>query len=582
MAVSITLTDRGQAAPTSTKKSTLAWLGVCSAGSTASPGPCYEFTSSAILGANIGYGPLTEAVAAGVRVSQVKQIAVKVTGSVAGTKSVVAQTGTGPAITLSGTPFDTMSPKLKVTKGGALGTSTFRLALDGGTYGPTVDVPLTGVAQVTGTVDISALSWPQTGLTLILDADVGAAITYTALIAETTLAAFITNANAAFLAGPSSAQIRLVQGRYIQAYSTTSGAGSSIAVSATSTLDTVFGLSNVAAAGSAATYAIPNTGLTATFPTGTYVVDEIYSWSTVEPTFATSDLVTALTALQNSNLSFRDIVVLTSPVDGTDTRAFANQLATSMTEWRAAAKKKFAMALFNSCIGLTSAIATNDTDVKVSMMGQANDYVTVTHGDCYMAGTEYSGSFRRPLSFAIGLRAAAYPISSDPGNREQPQLEETSMVGPDGVTLARDEETATVKMTDQGFTVAKSEFGAAYAVRGITRSASPKFAYLAILRMGLQLVRVFYAAGARYENANRNLTPNGTIREADAKSIEKYIRDQILLNLADDISGNPIVVVDRTEIIGTTNNLKVSADVQHLGYFFTVTLTAGVVDIIVR
>lgn len=582
MSVSITLSDKGQAAPTSTKKSTLAWLGVCSGGSLTSPGPCYEFTSSAIVGANIGYGPLTEGIAAGVRVSQVKQIAVKVNGSVPGTKSAVAQTGTGPAITLTGTPYDTASPKLKITKGGPLGTSTFRLAMDGGTYGPTVDVPLTGNAQVTGTIDISALAWPQTGLTLILDADVGAAITYTAIIGETTLQQFITNANAAFLAGPSSGQIRLVQGRYIQAYSTTSGSTSTLQVTVASTLDTVFGLSNVTATGSAATYVIPNTGITATFTVGAYVLDEVYSWATTEPTFATADLVTALTALQNSGLNFRDIVVLASPVDGTDTRAFATQLATSMTAWRASTPKKFAMAMFNSSIGLTTAIATNDTDVKVSMSGQSDDYVAVSHGDCYAAGTEISGSFRRPLSFALGIRAAAYPISSDPGNREQPQLEEISMVGPDGVTLARDEETATVKMEDQGFTVCKSEFGAAYMVRGITRSSSPKFTYLAILRMGLQLVRVFYVAGKRYENANRNLTPNGTIREADAKSIEKYIRDQILLNLADDISGSPIVTVDRAEIIGTTNNLKVSADVQHLGYFFKVTLTAGVVDIIVR
>jgi hypothetical protein len=582
MAVSISLTDRGQAAPTSTTKSTLAWLGVCSGGSLSSPGPCYEFTSAGLVGQNIGYGPLTEGVAAGVRVSQVKQIACKVAGTIAGTKSVVAQTGTGPAITLSGTPYDTTSPKLKVTKGGDLGTSTFRLALDGGTYGPTVDVPYAGTAQVTGTIDISALSWPQTGLTLILDGDVGVAITYTALIGETTLAAFIANANAAFVAGPSSARIRLVQGRYIQAYSITAGSASSIAVSATSTLDTVFGLSNVAATGAAATYAIPNTGLVATFPAGTYVVDEIYSWTTVEPSFSTTELVTALIALQQSGLQFRDIVILASPVDGTDTRAFAAQLGTSLASWRAGPPKKFAVAIVNSSVGLSSAIATNDTDVKVSMSGQSDDYVAVTHGDIFMAGTEMNGSFRRPLSFAIGVRAAAYPISSDPGNREQPQLEESSMVGPDGVTLARDEETATVKMAEQKFTVAKNEFGAAYAVRGITRSVSPKFAYLAILRMGVQLVRVFYDAGRRYENARRKLTPNGTIREADAKSIEKYIRDQILLNLGDDISGNPIVTVDRAEVTGTTNNLNISADVQHLGYFFTVNLIAGVVDIIVR
>lgn len=576
MGLTLTLTDKGQSAPTSTKKSTLAFLGVSSAGTV---NDCKEFSADGLVSNTFGYGPLTEALASTVRIAQVKQVGCKINDSIPGTKTAVAQTGTGPAITLRGTPFDTATPKLKINSAGPLGTATFRLAQDGGTYGPVVSIPLETTAQVTGTIDISALSWPQTGLTLILDADVGAAITYTAVIGETDVATFITNANAAFLAGPSSGRIKLVQGRYIQAYSITPGAASSIQVTSASTLDTVFGLSNLTAAGAAATYVIPKTGVTAMFPTGTYAVNEIYSWSTVEPKFSTTDLVAALTALQNSNLAFRDIVVLSSPIDGPDTRAFADQLVTSMNSWRAGPPKIYSVAMMGSSIGTPSAIATNDTDVKVAMTGHADDYVIAAHGDIYMSGTEIQGSFRRPLVFALAVRAAAYPVSSDPGNREQPRLEECSMIGPDAITLARNEETASVKMEDQGFTTAMSEFGAAYFVSGITRSASAKFKYLGILRMGVQFARVLYAAGRRYQNATRRLAPTGKLREADAKSIEGYVGSQIDLTLSDDISGYK-VTVDRTVNVGTTNNLNIAADAQHLGYFFNINLSAGVVDIL--
>lgn len=576
MGLTLTLTDKGQAAPTSTKKSTLAFLGVSSAGTA---NTAFEFSADGLVANTFGYGPLTEGIASAVRIAQVKQVGCKINGSIPGTKTAVTQTGSGPAITISGTPFDTATPKLKITSAGALGTATFRLAMDGGTYGPTVSVPLETLAQVTGTIDVGTLSWPQTGLTLILVADVGAAITYTAVIGETDVATFIANANAAFIAGPSSGRIKLVQGRYIQAYSITPGATSSVQVTSTSTLDTVFGLSNSVAAGAAATYVIPKTGVTATFPSGTYAVDEIYSWSTVEPKFSTTDLVAALTALQNSNLAFRDIVVLSSPVDGPDTRAFASQLVTSMASWRAGPPKIYSVAMMSSSVGLPNAIATNDTDVKVAMTGQANDYVCVAHGDVYMQGTEIQGSFRRPAVFALAVRAAAYPVSSDPGNREQPQLEECSMIAPDGVTLARNEETASVKMADQGFTTLLSEFGVAYFVSGITRSASAKFQFLGILRMGVQFARVLYTAGRRYQNATRRLAPTGKLREADCKSIEGYIGSQIELTLSDDISGYK-VTVDRTVNVGTTNNLNIAADAQHLGYFFNVNLAAGVVDVL--
>lgn len=584
MAVLLSLTDKGQAAPVSTAKSTLAWVGVCSGGSLTAPGPCYTCTSSGLVSSQIGYGPLTEGIAPAIRVSQVQQVAVKVNGSVAGTKTTVTQSGSGPLPTLAGVPWDTTTPKMKITVAGALGTAAFRLALDGSTYGPTVDIPAQSSAQVTGTVDTSGFTWGGGGtldtLTLKADADIGALITAT-FAAPASAAVAVTQFNAAMSGGSGSARMQLLQGRYLQVFSTTLGPSSTVVLDVTSTALTVLGLSSTLATGSASTYTIPNTNVVVTFPVGNYVINEVYSWSTVEPKFSVQDLVTSLTALQTSGLDFRDIVILSSPVDGAETRAFSNQLASSMNAWRAGPPKVFSVAMMGSSVGGVgqSNITANDTDVRAAMQGMNDDYVAVAHGDIYLTGTEMTGTFRRPLVFALGVRAAAYALSADPGDRELPQLEEASMVSPDGSTNARNEDTAVVKMQSQSFTVAQSEFGAAYFVQGLTRSTSPKFQFFGILRTGVQLARVVYTAGKRYSNARRFLKPNGTIREADAKSIEGAIKTQIDLSLSNDISGR-VVTVDRTVNVGITNSLVIYADAQHLGYFFRVTLAAAIVDVL--
>ncbi len=669
MAVTLELTDRGQSAPLSTLKSTLAWLGVSSGGNTAgTTAACYEFDSPGDVLANVGYGPGPEGIAAGIRVSETRQVFCRVNGSIAGTNSAVTKTGSGPSITLAGVPRDSYTGKIKVTKGGANGTATAQIALDGGTYGPTIDVPAEVNASVVGTASLSGFNYSSLdtltlivtptngaqgtvnftgttasnlltqinavigppkaygatdlsgftyagldGLTVIVTTAAGTTLTCT--FASTTSGNFLTQLNTAFstnataslvgnhlvIAGSAGltitvgagtantalgltagvnygAQASLVQDRYIKITDGKTGSTSTLTVGA-GTANAALGLTAGATTGAAATYAIPYTGLTLTFPVGTYVLGEVYSWTSTEPRFTVADLSAAITALQESQLYFRDIVVLTNPIDGADTRAFVNQLAISLSTMRGAEPRVFALAMVNSSIGSTSAIATNDADVKAAMAAQTDDYVCCVHGDCYMQGTAVAGTFRRPGVYTLGIRAAAYQLSSDPGNREFPQLEETSMVAPDLVTRARDETTATIKMRDQGFTTLKSVLGAPYFVQGRTRATSATFRYLGVMRTAVELARVLYEAVGRYENANRFASPDGTLRVADASAIKGAVEAAIDDRLENDISGRA-VTVDTTTKVTVTNTLNIAVDAQHLVYFFTVAVKAGIVSIL--
>ena len=680
MAVTLNIYDKGQSAPISTLTSTLAWIGVSSAGNT--PGTIqsvYQFSAPGLIPTYVNYGPGPEAVAAAVRVSQTTQVFVRIAGSIPGTLSTVAQTGTGPLPTLSGVPYDSTTPKLTITRAGPLGTAQFQLALDGSTYGVVTNVPnlvaagavgttdtsawssgnytalntltliitpssgsvetvtftgttalnfltqinaVIGPATVTGTVDLTSFTWTSLGtktlnfitgdgtvipVTFATPANQAAALAtintalgvhgtasvvtigglnYLRIVDSlNTTASYLTvsagtaNASLGLAAGPVTyygAQASIIAGKYLQILDGAPGQNSTLVVGA-GTANTLIGLTAGSNSGANATYQIPYTGVTVTFPAGAYVLNESYTWTMTEPRFVASDITTAISALQASGFYFRDVVLLSKPIDGADTRALATQFGQSLSTLRGALPKIFAVGMMNSAIGLPNTIAANDSDVSTAMLGMVDDYICVAHGDCYMQGTATPGAFRRPLVYSLGIRASAYPLSSDPGNREQPQLEETSMVAPDLVTLARNEDSALVKMATS-FTTARNEQGAAYFVRGITRSASPKFVFLPIIRTACETARVLYAKSRRYENANRYLNPDGTIRESDAVAIESYITGQITLALDTDISGVR-TTVDRTGIIAVTNTLNISCDIQHLAYFYTVNVSLGVVDI---
>ena len=85
MAVTLNIYDKGQSAPISTLTSTLAWIGVSSAGNT--PGTIqsvYQFSAPGLIPTYVNYGPGPEAVAAAVRVSQTTQVFVRIAGSISG------------------------------------------------------------------------------------------------------------------------------------------------------------------------------------------------------------------------------------------------------------------------------------------------------------------------------------------------------------------------------------------------------------------------------------------------------------------------------------------------------------------
>jgi hypothetical protein len=103
-----------------------------------------------------------------IRVSKKEHIFVPVTPDTAGAIGSVTETpaGTGPTLIVSASvPLDSYSLAVKIVVGGAVGTATFKVALDGVNYGPEILTPTggagVGLYTVPGTGIV--LDWPSTG-----------------------------------------------------------------------------------------------------------------------------------------------------------------------------------------------------------------------------------------------------------------------------------------------------------------------------------------------------------------------------------------------------------------------------------
>src|SRR5262249_53612283 len=85
--------------------------------------------------------------------------------------------------------------------------------------------------------------------------------------------------------------------------------------------------------GTARTYAIPNTGITVNFSTGTWVAGDEYRWKTVEPQFSAADVAEAIDELGAQVQKFR-LVHLVGDLSASDAVTIASSVEALQTSYR--------------------------------------------------------------------------------------------------------------------------------------------------------------------------------------------------------------------------------------------------------
>lgn len=540
-------------------------VGLCTGGTA---GELYQFSPGQDPTATLGYGPLARCdAAAAALVPNAQRYCLKVAAASAGTISSVTQTGTGPLITVAGstmdgvsdTPFGAFTIKVKVRKGGILGVAQVDIAVDGAEFNYSGDVPAKSAPTVIGTVDVTAFTWGDGGTIDTLKVKIGAST-----------CTFVDPADEADMLAQLEAALTgygfdLVQGKYLRITGDTAGASSSFSVDAASTADGTLGLNNDAHTGSDSTIAVGPAGFVMTFPAGTYVEGEIYSFTTTAPRASLSSIVSAISTAANANPldRFGLLYIVQDPLDEVDWLAYATQLDTLCAAWEAADDKRFVVWLLGGPLSISDATA------KATFLSHTSRHGALVHRECWLPSStpQPAGSLKVSLAEQLLIRSAQRSFSEDPGFGGFGPLE-CSLKSPDGA-LARIEATASIKMGGSrgpGFTVATTKGGKPYFVRGVTRAGSTsRFVDLGVARATMAMGEVLFGLLGVYENATFELNGDGTMQEGDCAAIDLVFDDQLERLFVPDHFSRVIARVDRAEKIADSRKVKIAWTAQIRG-----------------
>lgn len=429
-------------------------LGACSAGT---PGTLYSFTDIKRLVATLGGGPAVEAAAYSLSVAGGPVYVMPVTTSIAGSIGTVAQTGTGPAATVTGTPTDGYEPVINIVSGGPVGTATFQVALDasnpgGPTYGPVL---------------------------------------------------------------------------------TTSS-----------------------------TYAIPGTGLTVGFPTGTYNTGTTYAAPITAPGFNAGDLNAAFTALLGDPREWGFVHVVGQAASATASAAIAAVVATNM---------QVARNNYRYADALVEAATDTDANLLTAFASFASMDVVVAAGTEELVSPITGRTQVRPIAWGIAARASLAPISED--------LAYVNRGAIPGVTKLLRDEQATPGLDAARFTTMRTIIGRQgfYITNAQTFAPSGSdYRYWHTKRVINRACKTARDSAMRFLNGTERINPDGSLYELDARAIESFVSSALNAVLVQPgHATRAAVVVGRDSNVLSTGTIPMSIRITPLGNVKTITIDIG-------
>lgn len=264
------------------------------------------------VGLDLGEGPLPDCVVKNLLQSGGKTThALKIDASTAGSNSAVTQSGSGPAVALTGDPDDYYLGIAKVITGGQRGTATFQYSLDGGrSYSDTIVTAATYELPNGNTLNFPPTSASMTGSPSDVDFSNAGTITRNT-------GSFITDG--------------FVEGMVLTISGTSSNNGATLVVTdVAATVLTVTGT------------VVNETNVNAPTISGQnlYVAGETYSWVNTAPAFTSGDVANALDDIIESEVDPEFVHIIGYPSTAVDAATIAATVATKIAAaW--AVKKYF-------------------------------------------------------------------------------------------------------------------------------------------------------------------------------------------------------------------------------------------------
>lgn len=578
---SLTVADGGLGIATQGSKP-VAVVGCCASGSIATPTAVDTIDG---LVSTFGYGPVSEDAATVLSLAGGPVYVCRTTTATAGALGGMCQRGggSGSAGTLSaaggntsttvpaltGTPDAPYAVKIVVTTAGSnlAASPVVKVSLDGGlTYLATGSIATSASAQSIGTTGLSLAwtdgtfvlgeSWSAVGANCPTDAD--ATGTSVPVFSGTPVDAFdlrvdVTTAGASLSALTATVKVSLDGGRSY---------GPNVQIPASGV------------------YAIPNTGITVTFGSGTLVVGDSFRLKTSAPTWDASGLSTALAALTAVVGKF-EFVLVAGAVDRTSagtvkTWASGRETAGEYVFAQLAARDQYTG---ESITTWSAALQATDPGFSGYDGGRYLD-VCASHG--YVASYLRAGVyFRKNLAVLRAARLASIPVRQHPGRVKTGPIQGLM---PDTDALAGViHDLATYTSLDN------ARFSGAQPVKGRPRGewyftsrtmAASTSDYSEVQRIRVMCVAATAALAALAEYVGDDVETKtdgtGQIAEAAAKAIEGEVAAKLKLAVVrapNDYATRVSVRVSRTNNVLSTGTLLCAISIVPRGSINAVTTT---------
>lgn len=408
----------------------------------------------------------------------------------------------------------------------------------GATQSETV-VPDTSAGSVTTTkvyATITSLAYAAAGGT-----DATIAIGYGSAYASVT--ELVAEANTLAAAAPlavTASDAQSSSGHFLAFTSTATGTGAAVTMDASpGTGATLLGFAaSATASGLAATFTPPWTGLTFTFATGSYVVGDTYTATPQGPT-ASISAITAAMAVGRANWRqspFGFFAITAPPGSASNSASLQAAVSSTLAPWRtdqscpvwAMCPTVFHTASSNPTTNAAN-ITTADNALVAAFAGNTAALDLVAPDDCYAQGATglRPGSYRRSAVLAAAIqRASLAKLGDDIANGVVAGI---TLRGPDGLTLARDESRATVKLgpgsgnsSGPGFAVLMASAGGIAAPKfaaGVTRAGSTsRYRFSYVVAVALQGSAVLFARATSWLGQTWVTNPaTGQLTDSEAK-----------------------------------------------------------------
>lgn len=309
---------------------------------------------------------------------------------------------------------------------------------------------------------------------------------------------------------------------------------------------------------SGGTFVLPVTGVTLTFPAGSYAVGDTYTFTTVAPAYTMSDLNAAIDVVlaDSREWGFMHVVGAAS---STIFAGVATRLAEATNVFR------YAFAVLE---------AANDTDANlITAYGNSADVrIGVVAGYVEQLSPLTGRSHKRSAAWAYCGRLAAIPPQEDPGRVLSGSLA--------GITALYRNEFATPGLDPARFTTLRTIIGrTGYWVSNGRMMATEGSDYDLVQnrRVMDKACRIARNAALQFLNDNVAVDPvTGYILEQEAQAIEAYINAQMVAGLVSpgNVSATQ-VIVKRDNNMLADRTLYVSIRVLPVAYLKFIEIDIG-------